>query len=541
MQNDYPVLISGGGLAGLTTALMLAWRGVRPLLVEQHAAPSQNPRARAVNFRTMELLRVAGVEADLLAAGDHGAGEFSIIVAESVTGPVLRTLLPRGTWDTTALSPARMSGAGQNRIEPILMRHAQALGAEIRYGTRLTSFEQDEGGVTAVIRDVESGAESSVRTRYLVAADGHRSPIRNQLAIGVQGHGVLAEYVSVVFEAKLDAVLAARAVALYYIRNRELTGTFINTDEPNRALLAIEYDPAREDFSSFDTPRCIHLVRAALGIPDLEVKLLEVMPWSMSSWTADRFASGHVFLAGDAAHTMPPTGGLGGQTAMQDAYDLAWKLAMVLHGYAGPHLLSTYETERRPVGERTVALQTANYVARMRPDRQDLVSGTEPLSYMDIAFGYCYRSEAISQEGPGEAALFENPAQPSGRPGARGAHVVLEHRGARLSSIDLIGRDFVLLAGAEGAAWARAGIALRYDGGLPLSVYRIGADLLDVESTWTTRYGVTPSGAVLLRPDGFIAWRSRTLAGSPATVLSQALARALCRQVKTLAIKDQAA
>lgn len=489
----------------------------------------------------MELLRVAGVEAELLAAGGGASGDFSIVIAESVTGRVLETLLPRGTLETTPLSPARMSTAGQDRVEPILRRHAEALGADLRYGTQLLSFEQDGEGVTAVICDRSSGAESSVRARYLLGADGNRSPIRDQLQIGVHGHGVLSENVAVVFEADLGAVLGERGVALYYLKNRELTGTFINTDEPNRALLSIEYDPAKQDFASFDEQRCIHLVRTALGVPTLDVKLLEVRPWTMASWTADRFGSGRVFLAGDAAHTMPPTGGLGGQTAMQDAYDLAWKLAMVLHGHAEPALLATYEAERQPVAEMTVASQTARYVARVRPDRQELLGGQQvPPSYLDVAFGYCYRSSAILDEGALEP-LLESPVQPSGRPGSRGAHVVLEHRGVRLSSIDLIGRDFVLLAGPEGAAWARAGTALRYDCGLPLSVYRIGAELLDVENAWTSRYGVTPCGAVLLRPDGYIAWRSRTLPGHPAAALSGALARALCRPVETLATRGRAA
>lgn len=541
VQTEYPVLITGGGLAGLTTAVMLAWRGVRPLLVEQHAAPSRNPRARGVNFRTMELLRVAGLEADLMAAGGHAAVDFSIIIAETVTGPPLRTILPRGSWDTTALSPARTSAAGQDRIEPILRRHAEALGADIRYGTQLKSFEEDGQGVSAVIRDLSSGAERSVRARYLVAADGNRSAIRDHLHIGVHGHGVLSENVAMVFEADLKAVLGERGVALYYLQNPELTGAFINTDEPDRALLSIEYDPLRQGFSSFDEARCIHLVRTALGVPTLEVKLLEVRPWTMASWTADRLSQGRVFLAGDAAHTMPPTGGLGGQTAMQDAYDLAWKLAMVLHGHAGPELLATYEAERLPVAEMTVALQTANYVERVRPDRQGLISSATQHSYLDVAFGYCYRSPAVLEEDTCEPRLLESPTQPSGRPGSRGAHVWFEHRGTRLSSIDLIGRDFVLLAGPDGAAWARAGTELRYDCGLPLSVYRVGAELLDVENAWTSRYGVTPSGAVLLRPDGYIAWRSRTLAAHPGAALSAALARALCRPVETLATRDQAA
>jgi putative polyketide hydroxylase len=530
-----PVLIVGSGLAGLTTAVMLAWRGIRPLLVERHADTSKNPRARGVNFRTMELLRVAGLEADLMAEGGD-LKDFSIIIAESVTGRELRTILPRGSWDTTTLSPAQMSRAGQDRVEPILRRHAQALGADIRYSTELTSFEQDEGGVTAIIRDLRTGVESRVHADYLVAADGNRSPVRQHLGIGLHGAGTLSHNMAMVFEADLEQTLQGRSLALYYLQNPDFTGAFINTTEPNRALISVEYDPVKESPADFDTQRCIKLVRAAMGIPDLEVNMLEVQPWEMASRSADRFARGRVFLAGDAAHTMPPTGGLGGQTAIQDGYDLAWKLALVLHDQAGPELLATYESERQPVCEMTVALQTANYAERMRPDRKDLQTPGAETDYLKVAFGYRYRSAAILQDIADDGALTESPDQPSGRAGTRGANIVFKHKGKEVSSLDLIGRDFVLLTGPEGAPWARAGTALAYNSRLPLSIYRVGADLLDIGGKWTERYGVTAAGAVLLRPDGYIAWRARTITSSAATTLREALARVMFRAADTLAV-----
>ena len=526
-----PVLIVGSGLAGLTTAVMLAWRGVRPLLVERHADTSRNPRARGLNFRTMELLRVAGLEADLMAEGGE-LKDFSIVIAETVTGRELRTILPRGAWDTTHLSPAQMTRAGQDRVEPILRRHAEALGADIRYSTELHEFVQDERGVTATLRDRRTGVESTVRADYLVAADGNRSPIRERLGIGRHGVGSLSHNIAMVFEADLEEILQGRSLALYYLQNPNFTGAFINTTEPNRALISVEYNPEKEKPSDFDTERCIKLIRAAIGIAALEVNVLEVMPWEMASRSADRFALGRVFLAGDAAHTMPPTGGLGGQTAIQDGYDLAWKLAMVLHGQAGADLLSTYEPERKPVCEMTVALQTAQYMERMRPDRKDLQVQAEETDYLGVAFGYRYRSEAILQDAPDDGSRIENPEQPSGRPGTRGAHVTFEYRGKEVSSVDLIGRDFVLLTGSEGAAWARAGTTLAYQCGIPLSIYRIGSDLLDINNKWTERYGVTAAGAVLLRPDGFIAWRARTAASSALTTLREALARIMFRSVE---------
>lgn len=521
-----PVLIVGSGLAGLTTAVMLAWRGVRPLLVERHADTSKNPRARGVNFRSMELLRVAGLEPDLMAEGGQ-MSDFSIIVAETVTGRELKTILPRGSWETSDLTPAQMCGAGQDKVEPILRKHAKSLGADIRYSTELAGFEQSDDGVRATIRDLRTGVQTGVHADYLVGADGNRSPIREQLGIPVHGAGTLSHNISIVFEANLEAALRGRSLALYYLQNPGFTGAFINTTEPNRALVSVEYDPDKECECDFDTARCVELVRAAVGIADLNVKVLEVMPWEMASRIAERFTAGRVFLIGDAAHTMPPTGGLGGQTAMQDGYDLAWKLAMVLHGHAGADLLLTYETERRPVAQMTVDLQTANYVERMRPDRTDLRKDGIVTDYLGVAFGYRYRSAAILADVADDGAHVEDPGHPTGSPGTRSAHVTFKHRGKLVSSLDLFGRDFVLLTGPDGAPWARAGMALAYQQGLPLSVYRVGSDLLDVDGKWEWRYGVTAAGAVLLRPDGYVAWRARTAASSASATLREVLEKVM--------------
>jgi len=554
METHCPVLIVGSGLAGLTSAVNLAWRGVSPLLVERHADTSRNPRARSVNIRSMELLRIAGLESDLVAAGPQSFNDFSIIVAESVTGRELRTVLPRGgaggagtAFDMAGVTSAKPSTAGQDRIEPILRRHAQALGAQLRYSTELLSFEQDSRGVTATIRNLLSQREERVRADYLIAADGNRSRIREQLGIGVHGRGSLSHNIGIIFEGNIEALIGERSFALYYLQNPNFTGAFINTDVPGRALVSVEYDPSRQSPEDFDTQRCLEVVRAALGVPQFEARILEVLPWEMASRVADEFSRGRVFLAGDAAHTMPPTGGLGGQTAIQDGYDLAWKLALVLRGDAEPALLETYQTERQPVAELTVELQTANYVERLRPDRTDLTAGAQKsgrageLDYMGVAMGYRYRSAAIATEIPDDGAPMESPLAPTGRPGTRAAHIPFLHRGARISLLDLIGREFVLLSGTDGTAWARAAATLAFEIGVPLASYRVGSDLLDVDHQWATRLGVTDSGAVLVRPDGFIAWRSQAAQESPTRVLREVLAQTLCRSPDSLRRPDRAA
>jgi putative polyketide hydroxylase len=543
---DVPVLIVGSGLAGLSAAVTLAWRGVPVLLVERHSGTLRNPRARGVNLRSMELLRIAGLETDLVAAGGHSFEDFTIHIAESVTGREIQTLLPRGAarsggeLDPSGLSPARPSMAGQDRIEPILRRHAEALGAELRYSTELVSLEQDPHGVTARLRDLTSGEEQLVRAQYLIAADGHRSRIRQRLGIGTHGYGTLSHNVAVVFEGNIQALIGERRFALYYLQNPRFTGVFVNGDDPNVAVAGMEYDPAGESADDFAHDRALQLVREVVGVADFEARILEVQTFEFASQVADELALGRVFLVGDAAHTMPPTGGLGGQTAIQDAYDIAWKLAFVLQGDAAPALLDTYASERQPVAEMTVARQLANYVERMRPDRAEVArhvlesSGSPVPDYMSVAFGYRYRSTAILTEAPDDGAPAESPFAPTGRPGTRAPHVAFVHRGARISTLDLIGRQLVLLCGPGAGGWASAGMALAWPGAAPLAVYRLGADLIDVERRWQQAFGVGETGAVLLRPDGFIAWRSQGALGSPVDVLTSVLARVLCRTPESL-------
>jgi aklavinone 12-hydroxylase len=226
---------------------------------------------------------------------------------------------------------------------------------------------------------------------------------------------------------------------------------------------------------------------------------------------------------------MPPTGGLGGQTAIQDGYDVAWKLALVVDGHADAALLATYETERKPVAELTVTRQTANYIERMRPDRTDLSSSKIDVDIVHVAMGYRYRSPAILLEEPDDGALTEDPYLPTGRPGTRAPHVVLERHGNPLSILDLIGPTFLMLAGPDGDAWARSAAEVSENIHVPVVVYRIGHDLIDKENQWTSRYGVSPSGCVLLRPDGYIAWRSRGPQNSQETTLEDVFNRVSCR------------
>ncbi|HEV7647365.1 MAG TPA: FAD-dependent monooxygenase [Actinophytocola sp.] len=503
IPDEYPVLIVGAGLAGLSAATFLGVHGVPALVVERHPTTSVYPKARGQFPHTMEALRVAGVAEQMLAAGPKDPG-MRIVVAQSVTGRTFKDLLVDEVPDFSALSPAPWANASQEAAEPILLERARELGADVRFATELLEFGQDADGVTAVL------STGPVRARYLVAADGHRSPIRHALGIGAHGRGELGRSSGVVFEADLGRT----GFALYYLQNPALPGSagvVVSTDTPHRWALSVGHDP------DLDEARWIELIRVATGVPDLEPVLVSggAASGHTAVHVADRFSRGRVHLIGDAVRVMPPTGGLGGNTAILDAYHLAWKLAMVVRGEAGPGLLDSHDPERRPYADIVVEQQYAGFVHRMRPDLADdtLAAPVEPVSA--LFFGYRHLG-AIVPEPDDDGAVLENPEQPTARPGSRAPHVPLRRAGAGLSTVDLFGRRFVLLT--ESAEWtAPPGV----------DVFRIGVDVEDPEARWAKTYGVTPDGAVLVRPDGVVAWRS--VGAGPPDAVERALAEVLDR------------
>jgi hypothetical protein len=245
----------------------------------------------------------------------------------------------------------------------------------------------------------------------------------------------------------------------------------------------------------------------------------------MAALIADRMSFGRVFLAGDCAHITPPVGGLGGQTAIQDAADLAWKLALVVKGQAAPSLLNSYEIERRPVARIAIARAIANYVERLLPDRQDLRIREDEYGLVETAMGYRYRSDVIIADDPDDGAAVEDPFRPSGAPGTRLPHVWLRRGEETISSHDLIGRDFVLFAGPDGGDWIEAAQRTGLRSKTSLGVCRVGFDVHDPDGLFLPRLGVSPEGALLVRPDGFIAWRSRGRNSDPLSTLEASFAR----------------
>ena len=550
-SEDVPVLVVGGSLVGLSAALFLRQHGIGVLAVERHAGTAIHSRAGHFHLRTVEILRSAGLEdAVRRKSEEQYPPDGGINNVESLAGREIANYFPNLNAGVDEFSPTVRLFINQDALEPILRVRAVELGARLRYRTECTSVEQDADGVTAVVRDLDSGAESSVRAKYLVAADGNRSPVRERLGIAMHGHGLLSHSITIYFRALADLgpLLADRNQGVHYVTNPLMRGFFRLDRSGNAGFLVVNLvgDTSRPEIvaafpsapwanvaEGITEQRALELQRAAIGVPDIPVVIENIATWRAEANCAGRFRDGRVFLAGDAAHVVPPNGGYGGNTGVQDAHNLAWKLALTLAGVAGPGLLDTYDTERRPVGELTVEQAFTRYVTRVAPYLG--TENTKPLvDDFSMEIGYRYDSPAVVLE-PGSPSLHEHPRDSKGRPGARAPHVFLDRDGTRLSTLDLFGRNFVLLAGPQGQAWPDAALAVAQEFGAALDTHVVGdadpadADLADAGGSFLEAFGISPSGAVLVRPDGFVGWRAVDAAGAAEKALRQALQTLLCR------------
>lgn len=531
-DEDVPVLIVGGSVVGLSMALFLAQHGIPALLVERHATTSIHARAGGFNARTMELFRQVGIESTILAQETPPAqlGEMGLRV-ESLAGKVLDNTEATAHWQTNIInpfaSPTRTAMIGQDKLEPILHMHATAAGSDIRFGTELVHFEQHVGGINALIRERATGQERRIHAQYLVAADGNKSAVRQQLGIGSYGYGTLGRWVSILFQADLSEALQGRKVTLCFVNNTTVDGILgqSGASRDRWALFANLKPRSGERLDAPSEPYCLELVHAAIGTPDQPIKILSTLPWELASRVAERYQQERIFLVGDAAHVMTTMGAFGANTGIADAHNLAWKLALVLKKTAHEHLLATYGQERQPAADLAVSVSTNLYAYRLpHLEQREAItrSATDMLMHVrgyknpnapqptgfSVISGYRYRSAAIIYEDDDDV-LFEN--EPSGRPGTRAPHVWLNHDGKQLSILDLYGSNFVLLTGSDGQHWHEVFANAASKLGLHLDMYSVGQDqpYSDDEDNFLASYRISSSGAVLVRPDGFIAWRAQ--------------------------------
>jgi 2-polyprenyl-6-methoxyphenol hydroxylase-like FAD-dependent oxidoreductase len=541
---EVPVLVVGAGPVGLTAALLLAQQGVASLVVERRATAQRAPAAHVVNARTLEILRAAGVDMAAVAAAcqdPRDAGRVRWVT--TLTGEELGSLpFERQGDDMLALTPTPLRNLSQHRLEPLLLEHLRRQPqASLRFGHEWEALAADAGGVSSRVRDVASGGTLEVRSRWLLAADGAGSRVRKALGIEPVGPARLASFVMIHFEANLRPLVAERPAVLYFVMDPAARGVFVAHAIDSTWVFMHAWDPAQETAESYTDERCAAIVRRALGTRGVDFRIRTLATWQMSAQVAQRYREGRGFLVGDAAHRFPPTGGLGLNTGVQDAHNLAWKLAAVEAGWAPAALLESYESERRPVARENAEVSARNaarlleVVEALGPAGQGERGGVraaiarqaEHFDMLGLQLGLHYERGAIVPDGSPLPACA-NPVRdfvPCGRPGARLPHAWTRRNGARVSTLDLLAPDrFTLVAGAAGAAWLEAAAALATP---PLARHAIGRDVADRDGAWRASLGISDAGALLVRPDQHVAWRSARGVADPKHALRRALAGSL--------------
>ena len=527
MADEAPVLIAGGGLVGLSAATFLAHQGIRSVTIERLRASSPLPRAAFFHMRTLEMFRCVGIESRMReqSARDF-APEGAVIVMDCLAGRKLADIIANLNEGVEAVSPCRRLFLNQPSLEPLLRERAREAGATIIQGAQIIDVRQDSNGVSVTVEYVDGGNMRELRAEYLIAADGGHSKVRECLGIGYEGRGAFSNSVTIYFTADVSPWVGNNAWSVIYVNNPVLRGFFRLNRSAQAGFLAINAvgDPKLDPQAAADAAtdvsehRLIDLVRAGVGNPNLAVRIDGHTRWHATANVAQKFQDKRIFIAGDAAHLMPPNGGFGGNTGIHDAHNLAWKLALVIQGHASAKLLDTYAMERKPVARFTVEQAFSRYVARTAPWLESSQQPEALVDDLDIELGYLYNSPI---------GVHADPRTTLGVPGSRAPHVWLTRAGKRLSTIDLTGH-FLLLAGAEGRSWVDAArAATERFGGLPLQAYCIGMDFEDAEGRFPQAYGISSSGASLVRPDGFVAWRCEQSVQDATTVLNDALSQSL--------------
>ncbi|PEZ86674.1 FAD-binding monooxygenase [Bacillus cereus] len=531
-----PVLIVGGGLSGLSSALFLAKHNIDYLLIERHPSTAIHPKAGGITFRTMELFRELGLEKRIRLAGkalENCRGRIAVQTIAEVNNEEVEQIRAAQYENNENLvrkveeiSPSKQTACYQITLEEMMLQEAKALGGELSFYHELVSYEQNENGVIATIRNRDTKEESTIYCDYVIAADGAKSKIREQLGILTEGRGTIGGYyMNIYFEADLSECIKGDAFGFTMIRHPKVIGALIPVDNESKWIYHVAYDPLKgEQPEDFSIERCKQIIQTAIGSMDIKPEILSVLPWEASESTAVKFQDNRIFLVGDSAHIMPPTGGFGSNTGIQDAHNLAWKLAAVIKGKANPKLLETYHDERYPVAKLTTD-HASSILFRAAGREEGNLSNMDSLA---VTAGYQYCSEAIIDECNTPHRM--NIVDLNGRPGTRAPHFWGTYEGKEVSILDLFGSNFVLLTGAEPSTWTEAARDVSSKLGVNIKVYRVGlsGDFVARKDVLSELYGIGHGGAALIRPDGFIGWRLEKEVVNPDVVLEEVMGNLLC-------------
>jgi 2,4-dichlorophenol 6-monooxygenase len=586
-QVETDVVIVGSGPAGGAAALCLATLGTPNIMITKYRWTANTPRAHITNQRTMEIFRDLGIEEQVLADASPHEIIGDTVFCTSIAGEEIGRIRTWGTdpareADYRLASPSLTCDIPQTYLEPILVKNAAARGTQVRFSSEYLSHSQDPGGVDVRVRDRLTGSVYTIRAKYLIGADGARSMVAADIGLPMEGQMDVAGSMNITFKADLSAHVQHRPSVLYWViqPGSDIGGIgagLVRMVRPWHEWLIVWGYDISQPAPVVDEETATQIVRNLLGMPDLEVEITGTSLWGNNEMYASHLQSGRVFCAGDAIHRHPPSNGLGSNTSVQDSYNLAWKLAAVLRGQASPALLETYSAERAPVARQIVlranrssrefvqlfdalgvtgARTEAEMVDRMEDRkastprgaaiRAALVEAMELKNYEfnahGVELGQFYESAAIVPDGSARPAPARDPElyyQPSTVPGARLPHAWVGDRSRTVSTLDLAPlTTFTLITGITGEAWVSAADKVASNLGVPLQAVVIGPgrEVTDLYFDWARLREVGEDGALLVRPDKHIGWRSAHLPADPERALQAAMSALLSRAAEAAGV-----
>lgn len=571
------ILIIGTGPAGSATAALLATYGIETLVINRYRWLANTPRAHITNQRTMEVLRDLGRdvedEAYLFATEQELMGEN--VFCTALAGEEIGRMRSWGTHPLSQAehqlsSPTHMNDLPQTYMEPLLFKTACSRGAQARMSTEYVSHQQDAEGVTTTCIDRLTGKELTIRSKFLVGADGSNSKVAEHAGLAFEGKMGVAGSMNILFEADLSRYVAHRPSVLYWVLQpgADVGGIgmgLVRMVRPwNEWLIVWGYD-INQPAPAVDDAFATKVVRDLVGVQDIQPKIKSVSTWTVNNMYATTMSKGRVFCMGDATHRHPPSNGLGSNTSIQDAFNLAWKLAAVIKGQAGPRLLDSYQAERAPIAKQIVTranksieefgpifkslgmLDSVDPVKMQQnmdarcdntPDaerqrdaiRKAIAAKVYEFDAHGVEMNHRYKSDAIVTDGQQEPAFEKDPElhfQPTSWPGARLPHAWLfSEDGRKVSSLDITGHgSFTVLTGIGGDGWIDAAMKLSKEFNLPITAHKIGPrqEWQDFTGDWARAREIDDAGVLLVRPDHHVAWRASALVSDPEAELRRVL------------------